>query len=115
MQSLSRQAARARGALRPVAAAAAAESSCHGATSRSVRGFHATAATQADDTMEVFVNGESTIIPKGSTVLQACDAQGIDIPRWVSRSAIGRWVEGGQHLPTCLGDVVAEHARAHEL
>lgn len=28
------------------------------------------------------MNGEATIIPKGSTVLQACDAHGIDIPRF---------------------------------
>lgn len=36
----------------------------------------------ADDMIEVFVNGESTMIPKGSTVMQACEAQGIDIPRF---------------------------------
>lgn len=32
--------------------------------------------------MEVFVNGESTIVPKNYTVLQACDAAGVDIPRF---------------------------------
>ncbi len=31
--------------------------------------------------MEVFVNGESVIVPKSFTVLQACDAAGVDIPR----------------------------------
>lgn len=36
---------------------------------------------QASDTIEVFVNDEAVHIPKGSTVLQACDAAGIDIPR----------------------------------
>lgn len=35
-----------------------------------------------DDTIEVFVNGQPTTIPKGSTVMQACEAQGIDIPRF---------------------------------
>lgn len=38
----------------------------------------------ASDTIEVFVNDEPVNIPKGSTVLQACDAAGIDIPRWVT-------------------------------
>ena len=33
------------------------------------------------DTIEVFVNGVSTQVAKGSTVIQACDAAGIDIPR----------------------------------
>jgi hypothetical protein len=31
--------------------------------------------------MEVFVNGESVVVPKTFTVLQACDAAGVDIPR----------------------------------
>lgn len=40
------------------------------------------AAPQASDTIEVFVNDEPVQIPKGSSVLQACDAAGIDIPRF---------------------------------
>lgn len=39
------------------------------------------AAAAAPDSIEVFVNDEPVHIPKGSTVLQACDAAGIDIPR----------------------------------
>lgn len=39
------------------------------------------AAPQPADTIEVFVNDEPVQIPKGSSVLQACDAAGIDIPR----------------------------------
>lgn len=39
-------------------------------------------AQQASDTIEVFVNDEPVQIAKGSTVLQACDAAGIDIPRF---------------------------------
>lgn len=39
------------------------------------------AAAAAADTIEVFVNDEPVTIPKGSSVLQACDAAGIDIPR----------------------------------
>lgn len=35
----------------------------------------------ADNTMEVKVNGKSVTILKGSTVMQACDAAGVDIPR----------------------------------
>eukprot|EP00879_Flechtneria_rotunda_P022118 GHRR01023336.1.p1 GENE.GHRR01023336.1~~GHRR01023336.1.p1 ORF type:complete len:204 (+),score=39.26 GHRR01023336.1:176-787(+) len=37
---------------------------------------------QASDTIEVFVNDEPVQIAKGSTVLQACDAAGVDIPRF---------------------------------
>lgn len=43
--------------------------------------FHASAAVQADDQIECKVNGEPVHVPKGSTVMQACDAAGIDIPR----------------------------------
>ena len=43
--------------------------------------FHASSAVQADDQIECKVNGESVHVPKGSTVMQACDAAGIDIPR----------------------------------
>lgn len=32
--------------------------------------------------MEVFVDGESVVVPKNFTVLQACDAAGVDIPRF---------------------------------
>ncbi|GBF88631.1 NADH:ubiquinone oxidoreductase 76 kDa subunit [Raphidocelis subcapitata] len=51
------------------------------------RGLHtsAAAAQQAapqPDTIEVFVNDEPIQIPKGWSVLQACDAAGIDIPRF---------------------------------
>ena len=45
--------------------------------------FHASAAVQADDQIECKVNGESVHVPKGSTVMQACDAAGIDIPRYI--------------------------------
>jgi len=31
--------------------------------------------------MEVFVNDQSVTVPKGISVLQACDAAGVDIPR----------------------------------
>ncbi|KAL6761957.1 NADH:ubiquinone oxidoreductase 76 kDa subunit [Haematococcus lacustris] len=34
------------------------------------------------DMMEVFVNGQGVVVPKTSTVLQACDAAGVDIPRF---------------------------------
>ncbi|WIA32206.1 hypothetical protein OEZ86_003055 [Tetradesmus obliquus] len=39
-------------------------------------------AAPQSDTIEVFVNDEPVNILKGSTVLQACDAAGIDIPRF---------------------------------
>ena len=44
----------------------------------------ATAANPSDDKIEVTVNGDPIRIPKGYTVLQACDAAGIDIPRWAA-------------------------------
>lgn len=40
------------------------------------------------DSIEVFVNGVATQVAKGSTVLQACDAAGVDIPRLAFRASI---------------------------
>lgn len=40
------------------------------------------AAVPAPDTVDVFVNDNPLTVPKGYTVLQACDAAGIDIPRY---------------------------------
>lgn len=50
------------------------------------RAFHGTASPQQQpaahaDTIEVFVNDQAYQIPKGSSVMQACDAAGVDIPR----------------------------------
>ena len=50
------------------------------------RGFTTSAAPQqqaapAPEMIEVFVNEAPFQIPKGSTVMQACDAAGVDIPR----------------------------------
>ncbi len=39
-------------------------------------------AQPAPDLMECFVNDQPVKVPKGSTVLAACDAAGIDIPRY---------------------------------
>lgn len=54
--------------------------------STSDRCLHTSAAAQqqaapASDLIEVTVNGEPVKIPKGSTVMAACSAAGIDIPR----------------------------------
>lgn len=38
-------------------------------------------ATAPADTIEVKVNGKAVDIPKGATVMAACDAAGVDIPR----------------------------------
>lgn len=55
-------------------------------------------ATQAEQTpqeaIEVFVNGVSTQVAKGSTVLQACDAAGVDIPRLVLSNVSGFGADG---------------------
>ncbi|MEW5303975.1 MAG: hypothetical protein WDW38_003229 [Sanguina aurantia] len=40
------------------------------------------AAALPPDMMEVFVNDVPVVVPKGVSVLQACDAAGIDIPRF---------------------------------
>lgn len=50
------------------------------------RGFQSTAAAHQQpvsppEMIEVFVNDQPLQIPKGSTVMAACDAAGIDIPR----------------------------------
>ncbi len=42
------------------------------------RGFHATAA-KADDLIECFVNGEPVQVAKGSNVMAACSAAGVDV------------------------------------
>eukprot|EP00958_Prasinococcus_capsulatus_P019694 scaffold2459_cov430-Prasinococcus_capsulatus_cf.AAC.3 len=39
-------------------------------------------APPAPETIEVFVNDEPVNVAKGATVLQACDASGVDIPRF---------------------------------
>ena len=41
----------------------------------------APAAAPADDGLQVTVNGEPVTVPKGSSVMQACEAAGVDIPR----------------------------------
>lgn len=53
---------------------------------RAGRAVHTTAgalqqAVPQPEMIEVFVNEEAIQIPRGSTVMQACDAAGIDIPR----------------------------------
>jgi NADH dehydrogenase (ubiquinone) Fe-S protein 1 len=48
----------------------------------------------ADDLIEVTVDGKPTRVPKGSNVLQACDAAGVDIPRCDPRARQGLLAEG---------------------
>lgn len=38
-------------------------------------------ADKREDMIEVTVNGRTVSVPKGSNVLQACEAGGVDIPR----------------------------------
>nr|7ARC_G Chain G, kDa [Polytomella sp. Pringsheim 198.80]7ARD_G Chain G, kDa [Polytomella sp. Pringsheim 198.80] len=54
------------------------------AISSSVSALNQAAAAPAlpADKMEVFVNGEAVVVPKNFTVLQACDAAGVDVPRF---------------------------------
>lgn len=66
-------------------------STLQGASQQIVRGLAGStaslqqAAPQAppSDTIEVFVNDQPVHVPKGSSILQACDAAGIDIPRYI--------------------------------
>lgn len=57
------------------------------------RGMAAQAApAPAEDLIEVTVDGKKVHVPKGSNVIQACDAAGVDVPRLVTR---GGAVPGG--------------------
>ena len=56
-------------------------------TACGIRGLQTSSAAQqqpvpAPEMIEVFVNDQALQIPKGSTVMQACDAAGVDIPRY---------------------------------
>lgn len=53
------------------------------------RAFSA-APAPAEDLIEVTVDGQPVKVPKGSNVLQACDAAGVDIPR-CEPNALCRW------------------------
>lgn len=44
--------------------------------------------TNPDDAIEVFVDGFPVKIPKGMTVLQACEIAGVDIPRFCYHSRL---------------------------
>ena len=41
-----------------------------------------------EDALEVFVDGHAVRIPKGFTVLQACEVAGVDIPRFCYHSRL---------------------------
>eukprot|EP00898_Chlorokybus_atmophyticus_P005067 jgi/Chlat1/5561/Chrsp369S05353 len=74
--------------LLPVAARAATRSLTGRSALRSAIGgqsriaYSSAPAAAPSDHMEVFVDGDSVQVPKGVTVLQACEAAGIDIPRF---------------------------------
>ena len=44
--------------------------------------------SKPDDAIEVFVDGYPVKIPKGMTVLQACEVAGVDIPRFCYHSRL---------------------------
>ena len=44
--------------------------------------------TNPDEAIEVFVDGYPVKIPKGMTVLQACEVAGVDIPRFCYHSRL---------------------------
>ncbi|ERE84615.1 NADH-ubiquinone oxidoreductase subunit [Cricetulus griseus] len=52
------------------------------ALSKSAKGYVRTTATAASNLIEVFVDGQSVMVEPGTTVLQACEKVGIQIPRF---------------------------------
>ena len=56
------------------------------------------AAAPQDDTIEVTVDGKPVRVAKGSNVLQACDAAGVDVPRSArvqpARNRAPSWAQG---------------------
>lgn len=46
-----------------------------------LRGLAAAAQPNPDDLIECIVDGQSVKIPRGSNVLSACSAAGVDVPR----------------------------------
>lgn len=70
LQRLAQQASKAARSARAISQACAASSSG--------RTFHASSA-RADDLIECFVNGQPVQITKGSNVMAACSAAGVDV------------------------------------
>ena len=54
----------------------------------------APAAAPVVDGIECTVNGKTVTIPKGANVMAACDAAGVDIPRYVFLERRGGWTIG---------------------
>uniref|UniRef100_A0A8D2AT52 2Fe-2S ferredoxin-type domain-containing protein n=1 Tax=Sciurus vulgaris TaxID=55149 RepID=A0A8D2AT52_SCIVU len=50
--------------------------------SKSPKGYVRTTATAASNLIEVFVDGQSVMVEPGTTVLQACEKVGMQIPRF---------------------------------
>ena len=48
------------------------------------------------DGIECTVNGKTVTIPKGANVMAACDAAGVDIPRYERGAAVEREKKGGE-------------------
>jgi hypothetical protein len=67
--------------LRRAASALAAAHRGRGLRTDAAAAAAAGAAPAADDSFEVTVNGVPTRVPKGASVMAACDAAGVDIPR----------------------------------
>ncbi|KAG0464229.1 hypothetical protein HPP92_020298 [Vanilla planifolia] len=72
----------------PEAAAAAAAEPAPAVPPRNPVGGARIEFANPDDAMEVFVDGYPVKIPKGMTVLQACEVAGVDIPRFCYHSRL---------------------------
>lgn len=65
-----------------LAAASATAARRNGAAATARRAFHAAAAVRAPATIRVEVDGQPVDVPAGSTVMQACEQAGVNIPRF---------------------------------
>jgi ferredoxin len=64
----------------------------------------------APNEMEVYVNGERTVIKKGQSVLEACQVAGIDVPRFCYHQRLS--VAGNCRM--CLVEVRERRERGRE-
>lgn len=73
---------------KPESAAMAPDPDAYSPNRTPVAGARVQLPEKPEDAMEVFVDGHPVTIPKGFTVLQACEVAGVDIPRFCYHSRL---------------------------
>ncbi|XP_078170673.1 NADH-ubiquinone dehydrogenase [Carex rostrata] len=73
---------------KPESAAMAPDPDAYSPNRKPVAGARVQLPEKPEDAMEVFVDGYPVTIPKGFTVLQACEVAGVDIPRFCYHSRL---------------------------